>query len=90
MVSRETRFPDRPLYGMLGELLAQKEDAEVALRQAVRCPELWTEPDRKWWQRQWQGAVGQLESLEWELDLFTYDKFERQRFQLWLRESGQG
>jgi hypothetical protein len=67
-------------------LLAEREVAEIACRAIKRCPDLYTPREHTYWTLQLASPKEQIDSLEHEVDVFTYKKFESERFARWAAE----
>lgn len=67
-------------------LLAEREDCEIACRAIQRRPDLYTQKEKSFWTRKRASINEQIESLEHEVNVFTFKKYEAERFALWAVE----
>jgi DNA primase len=66
--------------------LKKKSDAELVLRLNQKYPGELSVDEIEKWERQLRDAEAEIESLEWELDIFHYRQHEALRFAMWSRE----
>ena len=65
------------------ELLADQETCAIALRLIRKRPDFLTDEEQDYWENRMGEVCNELASLEWQCDLFTFDKYERERLEMW-------
>lgn len=68
-------------------LLDDKEEAAIGYRATVRCPELYTEAEKDYWERLLQATIAALDEgavVPTMADVFTYNEHREERYNLWL------
>jgi hypothetical protein len=80
----------RDLCEQYTDLQAEKEFAEVATRQLLRCPDLYTEAERQCWTTMLTSTYDLLAVCETDLDVMTFDEYEAARFGWWREEVSRG
>jgi len=72
------------------ELLAEQETAQIALRLIHNRPGFLTEEEVDYWKKRVADIYDELAPLAplaWQLDIFTYDRYEAERLRMWKREA---
>lgn len=70
------------------ELSAELEVAQIAYRALRRCPDLYTQAEKDFWEQQLADLYDVLPQVELDCDLLTYDRYQQDRLAWWRRERG--
>lgn len=68
------------------DLSAELAVAEIAYRATVRCPELYTDKEKDFWEQRLADLYDKLPQVEHDCDLLTYDRYEQERLAWWKGE----